>query len=121
MNAPTIWSRVLVIVGLMGMVIGAIDPLEGWVVILPSAGLVALGEFVGKSRHRAFSYWAFALVAVGAAAMIVLSWLGGVGGPNGQSKWWAIVLVPYPLGWVMGLVSGVVALVESFKYRAAPQ
>jgi hypothetical protein len=121
MNAPAMWSRALVIVGLIGMVIGAIDPLEGSVVILPSAGLVALGEFVGRSRHRVFSYWAFALVAVGVAALFVLSWFGGVGGPEGHSKWWAIVLIPYPVGWVMGLVSGVVALVESFKYRAAPQ
>jgi hypothetical protein len=121
MNAPTVWSRVLVIVGLVGMVIGAIDPLEGSVVILPSAGLVALGEFVGKSRQRVLSYWAFALVAVGVAALFVLSWFGGVGGPEGHSKWWTVVLLPYPVGWVMGLVCGVLALVESFKYHAVPQ
>jgi hypothetical protein len=121
MNAPAMWSRGLVIFGLLGMLVGAIDPLEGSVAILPSAGLVALGGFIGKSRHRVLSYWAFALVAVGVAALFVLSWFGGIGGPKGHSMWWAIVLAPYPVGWVMGLVGGVLALVESFRYRAAPQ
>jgi hypothetical protein len=121
MNAPTIWSRAMVIVGLAGMLIGAIDPLEGSIIILPSAGLVALGAFLGKSRRRNLLYWSFALTAVGVAALFVLSWFGGVGGPEGHSTWWAVVLIPYPIGWMMGLVGGMLALVESFKYHAAPQ
>ena len=35
------WSRILVVVGLVAMVIGALDPLEGALVILPGTGLVA--------------------------------------------------------------------------------
>jgi hypothetical protein len=64
--------------------------------------------------------WSLALVAVGVAALFVLSWFGGVGGPRGHSWWWALVLVPYPVGWVTGLVAGVMALVTSFRYHAAP-
>jgi hypothetical protein len=119
MNASTMWSRVLVIIGVVGMLIGAVDPLEGSVVILVSAGLVALGAYLAKSRHRGLLLWAFALVAAGVAALFVLSWFGGVGGPGGHSKWWAVVLLPYPAGWVMGLVGAVLALVESFRYHAA--
>ena len=35
MKTPTFWPRVLMIAGLAGMLIGAIDPLEGSLIILP--------------------------------------------------------------------------------------
>jgi hypothetical protein len=49
MNAPRLWSNILVIVGFIAMLIGAIDPLEGSLVILPAIAIVALGGFLGKS------------------------------------------------------------------------
>jgi hypothetical protein len=52
MNARKLWSRILVIVGGIGMLLGAIDPLEGSLLILPSSGMVALGMFVGKGQRR---------------------------------------------------------------------
>ena len=73
MNARTIWSRVLIIVGLICMLIGAIDPLEGSLIILPGTGLVALGAFLGKVRHRRLDYAALLLVAVGVGAMFALA------------------------------------------------
>ena len=69
------------------MLIGAVDPLEGSFIILPGVGLVALGALLGKSRHRVLLYWSFALVAVGVAAMVALSCLGGIGGNTGRSMW----------------------------------
>jgi hypothetical protein len=105
----------MVIVGLLGMLIGAIDPLEGSVVILTAVTVAALGSFMGKGRHRSLMLWSLAFVAVGVAALFVLSWFGGVGGPRGHSWWWAVVLVPYPIGWIMGLVGAILTLVEQFK------
>ena len=61
----TSWSRMLVIIGLTSMLLGAIDPLEGSLIILPGTGLVALGALLGKSRRRALLYWSLALVAIG--------------------------------------------------------
>jgi hypothetical protein len=43
MPATVSWPRALLIVGLTGMLLGAIDPLEGSLIILPGSGLVALG------------------------------------------------------------------------------
>jgi hypothetical protein len=94
------------------MVIGVLDPLEGSLVILPGTGLVALGALLGKSRHRIFLYWSFALVAVGVGAMWRLSALGGFGGNTGRSNWWGLVLLPYPVGWIMGLVGAIRRLRE---------
>lgn len=120
MPAATSWSRWLLIPGLAGMLLGAIDPLEGALIILPGTGLVALGAFLGKSRWRVLLYWSLALVAIGVGAMFILSAFGGFGGSTGLSNWWGLLLVPYPVGWLMGIAGATLALVESFKRPARP-
>ena len=50
MNARSLWSRILVIVGSIAMLVGALDPMEGSVVILPGSGLVALGPSSVKAN-----------------------------------------------------------------------
>jgi hypothetical protein len=92
------------------MVIGLIDPLEGSLVILPGTGLAALGAALGAASHRTLLYWGFALVALGVAAMWGMSALGGIGGSTGRSMWWALLLLPYPVGWVLSLVGAVRAV-----------
>jgi hypothetical protein len=120
---PAKWSRILVIVGLVLMVAGAIDPLEGSLVILPGCGLAVLGGFLGRSRHRRLLLWAFILTAVGVGVMFGVSSVGGFGGNTGRSMWWALTILPYPVGWVMGLVGAIRRLIESRKgdIPAGPQ
>jgi len=104
MIARNKWSRILVIVGLVAMVVGALDPLEGSIVILAALGLVVIGELLMRSRHRIALSWSFLLVLLGVAAMWVMSAMGGIGGDTGRSSWWALVLIPYPVGWLCGLI-----------------
>jgi len=47
-----------------------------------------------------------------------LSAFGGFGAGTGLSNWWGLLLVPYAVGWVMGLAGSVLALVESFRRPA---
>jgi hypothetical protein len=108
----------MVIAGLVLMLIGAVDPLEGSLIILPGCGMVALGTFLGRSRRRKLLLWAFVLTALGFAALWAMSAIGGVGGDSGRSKWWALVLLPYPAGWVMGMVGAILGLTEASKGRA---
>ena len=115
MNAAAIWSRILVIVGLTGMLIGALDPLEGSFAILPSACLVAVGAWVSRSRYQMLLSWSAALIAIGVTAMLVLSSWGGIGGNSGNSIWWGLFILPYPIGWILGLVGAALALIESWK------
>ncbi len=112
-NKPGRWWRILLIAGLVAMLLGAADPLEGSLVILPGSGMVALGALLGKTRHRGFLAWAFVFVAVGVGVMWGLSAIGGIGGSTGRSLWWVLLLVPYAVGWVMGLVGAVRTLREA--------
>jgi purine-cytosine permease-like protein len=117
MKARTLWSRILVIVGAIAMLLGAIDPLEGSLIILVGSGLVTLGTLLGRSRRRILLYWVWVLIliAVGVGLMWVLSAFGGLGGSTGRSLWWALVLLPYPLGWIMGITSLILRLIEFIK------
>jgi len=119
MDTRRLWSRILIILGEIAMLVGAIDPLEGSLLILPGSGLVALGMFLGKRERRTLVYWVwvFILIAVGVGAMFVLSAFGGIGGRSGHSMWWGILILPYPVGWLMALAGAISALIRFFKAR----
>ena len=109
------WSRILVIAGMVTMVVGCVDPMEGSLLILPGSGLVALGASLGRSRRLKLACRAFALTAVGVGILFGLSALGGVGGETGRSMMWLLVVLPYPVGAIMALVTGVRILLELFR------
>ena len=105
MDARRLWSRILIIVGSIAMLVGAIDPMEGSIIILPGSGLVALGTFLGQNERRLIAYrvWVFILIAIGVGAMWGLSSVGGIGGKSGYSMWWGVLILPYLIGWSMGI------------------
>lgn len=119
MNSKTFWSRLLKIVGAVAMVVGTLDPMEGSLLILPGSGLVALGTFLGGSDRRTVLYWvwAFILIAGGVGALFGLSALGGIGGTSGRSMWWGLLILPYPIGWLMALAGGVVGSIRLLKNK----
>lgn len=112
-----LWSRILIAVGGIAMLVGSVDPMEGSLLILPGSGLVALGLFTGKTERRLLRdwLWVFGLIAVGVAALFGLSSIGGIGGKSGHSMWWGVLILPYPVGWIMALVSAISALIRRFK------
>lgn len=118
MNTRILWSRILNVVGFIAMLIGAIDPLEGAFIILPGSSLVALSAFLCRDRYRKLLYWAFTLIAFGVGIMFVVSVLGGIGGSSGRSMWWGLFILPYPVGWIVGITAGIFSFIESSKNRA---
>jgi len=121
MNARSLWSRSLVIVGGIAMLLGAFDPLEGCGVILAGSVFVLLGTFLGQAGRQLRSYWiaTTVLIAVGVAAMFALTAFGGIGGKSGHSMWWGVLVLPYPIGWIMGIISLLIRLVRSVLQRHA--
>jgi hypothetical protein len=120
MNTRKLWSRILVIVGSIAMLVGALDPMEGRLVILPGSGLVTLGTFLSNSGRGLFIHWVciLVLIAVGVGALSLLSaW--GFGGTSEHSMWWGVLILPYPIGWIMGIVSLMFRLVRSVRHRHA--
>jgi hypothetical protein len=104
--------RGLVIVGLVLMLIGVADPLEGSVVSSAGSGMAALGAHADNSRHRFLVYWSAALIAIGVGAIWGLSAIGGIGGRSGHSAWWGSLILPYPVGWILGLIGAIRMLRE---------
>jgi hypothetical protein len=105
MNARKLWSRILITVGSIAMLVGALDPMEGSLVILAGSGLVALGTFLGRCERRLIAYrvWVFILIAIGVGAFWGLNSVGGFGGHSGRSIWWGVLILPYLIGWSMGI------------------
>jgi hypothetical protein len=114
-------SRTLAILGLLTMLAGGLDPLEGSVIILPGVGIATLGAFLGRSRHTRLLCWSLAMVTVGIAAMFALSAFGGIGGRAGHSLWWGALILPYPAGFLLGLVTATRRIIEAFRRHDAPQ
>jgi hypothetical protein len=104
------------------MGLGALDPLEGSLLILPGSGLVALGAFLARSRPGVLRYWltVFALVAFGVLALFILSAAGGLGGRHGHSPWWGLLILPYPVGWIMALAGASIGLSRRLAAKPAP-
>ena len=105
MSSQNLWSRILTIAGYIAMLVGALDPLEGSVLILPGSGLVALGTFLNRSERRVIAYrvMVFLLIAVGVGSLWWSSSVGGFGGPGERSMWWGSLVLPYLIGWSMGI------------------
>jgi hypothetical protein len=105
MSARNAWSRILTIVGGIAMLVGAVDPMEGSLLILPGSGLLALGAFLGQSERGLIVYrvWFFIMIAIGVGAMWGLSMIGGFGGDSGRSMWWGALILPYLIGWSMSI------------------
>ena len=105
MNARELWSRILVVAGGIAMLVGAVDPMEGSLLILPGCGLVALAAYVAGDERRLLTYrvWAFVLIAIGVGALWGMSMAGGIGGSTGRSAWWSVLILPYLIGWSMSI------------------
>lgn len=94
------WRGLLYVVGILAFFVGAIDPLEGSVLIVAGSFLITVYKFLRGDRHKKAFLTAFLMITIGVAYMFWISSLGGIGA-NAKSWWWIIPVVPYPVGWLL--------------------
>jgi len=99
MKASIKWKRYIYVIGVIALIIGAIDPLEGSFFILAGSALIALSAYLTHDRHKNIFFFSAFLIAMGVFSLFYLSSLGGFGGKSTLSWWWGCLILPYPIGW----------------------
>lgn len=102
-NHPKV-LRTIRIVGIAALLVGALDPMEGSVVITTGAALLAWHAYLMTNRAKVLYLMAAAMVAFGVISLWGLSAIGGFGGTSGVSVWWGLLIIPYPSGWLLMMV-----------------
>ena len=103
MKEKPIWIRILYIIGVVSFIVGAIDPLEGSVLIVAGSFLIALTTFMAKDRHWKLFMILFVLIAIGVFFLFYLSSFGGFG-EGALSWWWGLLVLSYPIGWLIAII-----------------
>lgn len=101
--------------------VGILDPLEGSIAILLGSGLMALSTFLNQDRHRKVFLFTFLSIVFGVFFLFYLSELGGFGGGSGLSWWWGLLILPYPIAWVINVVVLIKRLIYNRKSRQKRQ
>lgn len=106
------WLRIIFILGIVTLIIGTIDPLEGSVVIAFGSALLALSAYLKHDRHRKIFLASLVMILIGVFFMFYFSSLGGFGGTSTLSWWWGILILPYPIGWLTTVILLIVRAVK---------
>jgi hypothetical protein len=112
MSAKPNWPKIIFIAGIVGILIGILDPMEGSLVIAPGSVLLALGAFLIHDRYKNIFLASSILIIIGVFALFYLSSLGGFGGTSSLSWWWGVTILPYPIGWLLAVVFLIIRMVK---------
>ena len=103
--------------GLFSLFLGSLDPLEGSILIL--MGFIFISIFMKVTHNKFAKYFIFAssISGIGIFFMFYFSFLGGFFGNSTLNKWYLLLLLPYPLGWLLFIILLVTNFFESFKKK----
>ena len=113
------WTRIIYIVGVIALIIGAIDPLEGSVVIIAGSALLALSAYATSDRHTKIFTTSLIMIVIGVAFLFYFSSLGGFGGTSILSWWWGLLILPFPIGWLSIIIVLIRRVIENKKLKKA--
>jgi len=104
MKEKTTWTRIVYIVGVIAFIAGTLDPMEGSVIIAAGSVLIALSTYLTNDRHNKTFITTSILILSGVFFLFYFSSLGGFGGRSSLSWWWGLLILPYPVGWLINLI-----------------
>ncbi len=94
-------TKTLRIAGIVCLFLGAIDPLEASLLILLGSCLYTMAMYLRIHEKRFFFLICSLMMGSGIFFMFLFSWLGGIGGKSDYSLWWGILILPYPIAWLI--------------------
>ena len=109
------WTRIIYIIGVIALIIGALDPLEGSVIIAAGSVLIIVSTYVTRDQHWKIFLASLIMIVIGVIFLFYFSSLGGFGGTSTLSWWWGILILPYPIGW---LISITVLIIRAVKKKS---
>jgi hypothetical protein len=115
MKEKTKWTRVIYIIGVIAFIIGTLDPLEGSVLIVAGSVLIIVSTYVTRDQHWKIFLASLIMIVIGVIFLFYFSSLGGFGGTSTLSWWWGILILPYPIGW---LISITVLIIRAVKKKS---
>jgi hypothetical protein len=118
MKKKTNWTKIIYIIGIFALILGVIDAMEGSVVILAGCFLIALSTFLTRDRYWKIFIISAIMIAVGVFFLFYLSSLGGFGGTSKLSIWWGLLIVPYPIGWLLSISLLIAQAINNMKQKA---
>lgn len=95
--------HLLYIVSVTAMILGAIDPLEGSIPILFGSLLLSYVTYKRRARRWKIFFTASLLIVFGTTWMFLFSYLGGIGVGSSLSLWYGLLILPYPIGWILSI------------------
>ena len=110
--------RIIYVTGIIALIAGIIDPLEGSVFILTGSALISLSTFLAHDRHKKFFLVSIIMIVTGVLFLFYLSSLGGFGGTSKISWWWSVLIIPYPIGWFLDIVLLIVRVIQKKKQQS---
>jgi hypothetical protein len=118
MNVKLDWKHAIYIFGIIALIIGAMDPLESSVLVVLGSSMLGLSTYLKRDRHWKAFLISTLLIFTGVICMFYLSSLGGFGGKTTLSLWWGLLILPYPIGWLLSISLLIIRAVKNFMQAA---
>lgn len=92
MKQKIAWTQIIYIIGSIALILGALDPMEGSVVIVAGSAAIAFATYLTKDWYFKRFLVTFIMIMVGVCCLFYFSSLGGFGGTATLSWWWGILI-----------------------------
>lgn len=109
------WINTIFIIGIIALILGIADPLEGSVVIAAGSVLIMVSSLLSRGRYRKIFLACTIMIAVGIFSLFYISSLGGYD-PISE-WWWNILILPYPTGWLISIIILIRMAIAKYKSR----
>ena len=113
-NVKPKWTRIVYIIGVAASIIGVLDPMEGSILLMAGGILLAVSTYFIKDKYRKMFFTTAIMMVVGVFFLFYFSSLGGF---PPLPWWWGILILPYPIGWLMLITTLIVRSVELKKRK----